>query len=71
MQHLCAVAGLHMRLEILAEIWQLVVAVFSSFLITLLVFPGLVSEVQNCAIGDWTPVVLVTVFSVSDLITKV
>lgn len=55
----------------MAEIWQLLVAVFSNSLITLLVFPGLVSEVQHCGIGDWTPVVLVTVFSVTDLITKV
>lgn len=60
-----------MRLGVMAEIWKLLVAVFSSFFITLLVFPGLVSEVQYCAIGDWAPILLVTVFSVTDLITKV
>lgn len=60
-----------MRMGIMAEIWELLVAVFGSFFITLLVFPGLVAEVQYCAIGDWAPILLVTVFSITDLITKV
>ena len=66
-----AVAGLRVRLGIMAEIWQLLVAVFSIFLVTLLVFPGLVSEVQHCSIGDWAPIILVTVFNVTDLAAKV
>ena len=53
------------------EIWKLIVAVFSSFLITLVVFPGLISEVQFCRIGNWAPVILVTVFSASDFTAKV
>ena len=55
----------------MADIWQLLVAVFSTYFITLLVFPGLVSFVQHCPIGDWAPIVLVTVFNVPDLLAKV
>ena len=60
-----------MRLGIVADIWQLLVAVFSTYFVTLLVFPGLVSLVQHCPIGDWAPIVLVTVFNVPDLLAKV
>lgn len=69
--HFPSPAGLCVRLSIIKEIWQLIIAVFSSYLITLLVFPGLVSEVQYCPIGDWVPVILVTVFNVTDFIAKV
>ena len=55
----------------MTEIWQLLVAVSGTYFITLLVFPGLVSQVQYCSIGDWTPILLVTVFNVPDLIAKV
>lgn len=60
-----------MRLRVIAQIWQLLVAVSFTFFITLLVFPGLVSLVQHCSIGDWTPILLVTVFNVPDLLAKV
>ena len=68
---LSAVAGLHVRLRVMAEIWQLLVAGFFTYFITLLVFPGLVSLIQHCSIGDWTPILLVTVFNVPDLLAKV
>ena len=65
------IAGLLLRWRVTVEIWQLLVAVFVCFFVTLLVFPGLVSLVQHCGIGDWTPILLVTVFNVPDLIAKV
>ena len=53
------------------EIWRLLVAVLGTYCITLLVFPGLVSLVQHCSIADWTPILLVSVFNVTELIAKV
>ena len=46
-------------------------AIFVAYLVTLMVFPGLISEVQYDPIGTWTPVLLVTVFNFTDLIAKV
>ena len=45
-------------------------AIFANYFVTLLVFPGLVSEVQYCRIGDWTPIILIAVFHVSDFVAK-
>ena len=44
---------------------------FYMFLITLLLYPGLTTLVQDCSIGDWLPVILVTLFNAADLIGKV
>jgi solute carrier family 29 (equilibrative nucleoside transporter) protein 4 len=64
-------AGLLLRWGVVVEIWQLLVAVFVAFFLTLLLFPGLVSLVQYCPTGDWTPILLVAVFNVPELIAKV
>ena len=66
-----SLVGLVLRWMVMKEIWKLLVAAFVTFSVTLLVFPGLVSLVQNCYIGDWTPILLVAVFNVPDLIAKV
>ena len=52
------------------QIWMLMIAIFINYFITLLVFPGLVSEVQFCAVGDWMPVILIAVFNVTDFVAK-
>ena len=66
-----SVAGLLLRWKVVQEIWLLLVAVFVAFFLTLLLFPGLVSLVQYCPIGDWTPILLVAVFNIPELIAKV
>lgn len=53
------------------EIWQLIVAIFVAYVVTLMLFPGIISEVQYDPIGTWTPVLLVAVFNLTDLIAKV
>lgn len=66
-----SIDGLRVRWNVMIEIWQLQVSVFVSYFITLLVFPGLVSLIQYCDIKDWTPILLVTMFNIPDLIAKV
>ena len=66
-----ATAGLQLRWKVVVEIWQLLLAAFGTYCLTLVLFPGLVSLVQHCAIGDWTPILLVAVFNFLDLIAKV
>lgn len=62
--------GLLLRWMVMREIWKLLVAAFVTYFCSLLLFPGLVSLIQHCSIGDWTPILLVAVFNVPDLIAK-
>jgi hypothetical protein len=64
------VAGLRTRWTVVKQIWKLMVAIFANYFVTLLVFPGLVSEVQYCPIGDWMPIILIAVFNATDFVAK-
>ncbi len=64
------VAGLRIRWTVVQQIWKLMVAIFANYFVTLLVFPGLVSEVQYCPIGDWMPIILIAVFNATDFVAK-
>lgn len=52
------------------QIWPLIAAIFISFFATLLVFPGLLSLVQDCTLGSWTPIILIGIFSTLNFIGK-
>ena len=62
--------GLRTRWNVVKQIWKLMVAIFANYFVTLLVFPGLVSEVQYCPIGDWMPIILIAVFNATDFVAK-
>ena len=62
--------GLKIRWVVVKQIWSLMIAIFANYFVTLLVFPGLVSEVQFCEIGDWMPVILIAVFNATDFVSK-
>ena len=47
------------------------VAILVAFFVTLFLFPGIISEIQYCDIKDWMPVILITIFNLSDFIAKV
>ena len=66
-----SVAAVKVRLVVTRQIWRLIVAIFITYLVTLMLFPGLISEVQYGPLSDWTPVLLVAVFNLTDFITKV
>lgn len=46
------------------------VAISTCYFVTLLLFPGLISEVQYCEIGDWMPIILITTFNFTDFVAK-
>lgn len=46
------------------------VTIFTAYLITLFIFPGLISEIRYDVIGDWTPVILIALFNFTDFIAK-
>ena len=54
----------------MAQIWPLVIAGFITATVTLLLFPGLVSEIQDCSLGSWTPVLLVLIFNANETIGR-
>ena len=64
------VTALRTRWNVVKQIWKLMVAIFANYFVTLLVFPGLVSEVQYCPIGDWMPIILIAVFNATDFVAK-
>lgn len=45
-------------------------SIFVCYYITLLLFPGILAEVQNCTLGLWTPVLLIATFNLTDFIAK-
>ena len=38
--------------------WKVIIAIL--ILLYYMIYPSLMSKVQYCAIGDWTPVILIT-----------
>ena len=60
-----------LRVKVILKLWKLLLALFLIFKVTLLVFPGITTDVQYCAIRDWSPVILVLVFNTSDFTGRV
>ncbi len=63
--------GLGLRLLVVRQTWRLIVAIIANYSVTLVLFPGLLSEVTFDPLGDWTPILLVSIFNTFDFIAKV
>lgn len=57
--------------RVVKQIWKVALSVFITLFVTLLVFPGLSSDIQDCSISDWPPVINAAVFNVFDMISRV
>ncbi|CAB4054833.1 SLC29A4 [Lepeophtheirus salmonis] len=64
-------AGLRSRWEISKNIWTYMCAISLTYFVTLLLFPGIESEIISCNLGSWMPVLLMAVFNFTDLVGKV
>ena len=53
------------------KIWWHMLSVFLIFFVTLLVFPGITSDVQYCQIGDWTIIIHISLYEFSNTIARV
>ena len=71
MMMLSPLGGVKLRVKLIMKQWRLLLTVFLVFNVTLMVFPGITSEVQYCAISDWTPVIMVLAFNFTDFISRV
>ena len=65
------VEKLHYRWLLVKLLWQHIVAVSSAYFVTLLLYPGISTLVQDCSLDDWTPIILVLLFGITDLLGKV
>lgn len=63
--------GLRVRVLVIRQTWRLIVANTATYMVTLMLFPGLLSEVSFDTLGDWTPILLVAIFNTFDFIAKV
>ena len=58
-------------LGVLGDIWQYACAICFIYVITLSIFPGYLAEdVHSPMLGDWYPLLLITVFNLMDLVGK-
>ena len=57
--------------SVIRNTWKVIIAIFVVYTASLMIYPSLMSEIQYCAIGDWSPVILVTLYSVLDAIGRV
>ncbi|XP_058013370.1 equilibrative nucleoside transporter 4 [Ahaetulla prasina] len=52
-------------------IWTYMLSIAVTYLITLCLFPGLESEIRNCTLGEWLPILIMAVFNLSDFVGKI
>ena len=63
--------GATRRAEVVALVWPYMLAISTTYLVTLALFPGIESEVVSCSLGEWMPIILLTTFHTMDLLGKV
>ncbi|XP_030645610.1 equilibrative nucleoside transporter 4 [Chanos chanos] len=52
-------------------IWAHMLSIKVTYFITLCLFPGLVSEIRNDTLGEWLPILIMTIFNMSDFVGKI
>ncbi|XP_073218029.1 equilibrative nucleoside transporter 4 isoform X2 [Lepidochelys kempii] len=52
-------------------IWAYMLSIAMTYFITLCLFPGLESEIRNCTLGEWLPILIMAVFNLSDFVGKI
>ncbi|XP_075037452.1 equilibrative nucleoside transporter 4 [Mixophyes fleayi] len=59
------------RYLVFRVIWAYMLSISVTYFITLCIFPGLVSEIKNCTMGEWLPILIMAVFNLSDFVGKI
>ncbi|KAM6424174.1 equilibrative nucleoside transporter 4 isoform 2-T2 [Liasis olivaceus] len=52
-------------------IWAYMLSIAVTYFITLCLFPGLESEIRNCTLGEWLPILIMAIFNLSDFVGKI
>lgn len=59
------------RYIVFRVIWSYMLSIAVTYFITLCLFPGLESEIRNCTLGEWYPILIMAIFNLSDFVGKV
>ncbi|XP_068102996.1 equilibrative nucleoside transporter 4-like isoform X1 [Hyperolius riggenbachi] len=59
------------RYQVLQVIWAYMLSISVTYFITLCLFPGLESEIRDCTMGEWLPILIMAVFNLSDFVGKI
>ncbi|CAH2306883.1 equilibrative nucleoside transporter 4 [Pelobates cultripes] len=59
------------RYLVLRMIWAHMLSIAVTYFITLCLFPGLESEIRNCTLGEWLPILIMAIFNLSDFVGKI
>lgn len=58
-------------MDVTRRVWPYMLSITLAYLVTLMLYPGVVTEVTSCRFGSWMPVILIIAFNVSDFVGKV
>ncbi|KAM4697525.1 equilibrative nucleoside transporter 4 [Rhinophrynus dorsalis] len=59
------------RYLVIRVIWAYMLSIAVTYFVTLCLFPGLESEIQNCTLGEWLPILIMGIFNLSDFVGKI
>ncbi|XP_019368536.1 PREDICTED: equilibrative nucleoside transporter 4 [Gavialis gangeticus] len=59
------------RYVVFRVIWAYMLSIAMTYFITLCLFPGLESEIRNCTLGEWLPILIMAIFNLSDFVGKI
>ncbi|KAM8934451.1 equilibrative nucleoside transporter 4 isoform 2-T2 [Pelodytes ibericus] len=59
------------RYLVLRVIWAYMLSIAVTYFITLCLFPGLESEIRNCTLQEWLPILIMAIFNLSDFVGKI
>ncbi|XP_078097106.1 equilibrative nucleoside transporter 4-like [Mustelus asterias] len=59
------------RYVVARVIWPYMLSIALTYFITLCLFPGLESEIRNCTLGEWLPILIMAIFNLSDFVGKI
>ncbi|KAL0992512.1 hypothetical protein UPYG_G00094340 [Umbra pygmaea] len=59
------------RYVVTRVIWAYMLSIAVTYSITLCLFPGLVSEIRNPALGEWLPILIMATFNMADFVGKI
>ncbi|XP_029647515.1 equilibrative nucleoside transporter 4-like isoform X1 [Octopus sinensis] len=63
--------ALLLRWEATKCVWPYMISLGMAYFVTLLLFPGVESQIISCRLRSWTPVILMAIFNLFDFIGKV
>lgn len=63
--------ALMLRWEATKRVWPYMISLGMAYFVTLLLFPGIESQIVSCRLKSWTPVILMAIFNLFDFIGKI